>query len=341
MVIFRVDANSMIGRGHMMRCISIATSIKILGGKVLFVTREDSETELLDMRFMDYITVPSEKLCSEEAITRLIKIITEKEAGVCVIDSYDINNDVFISLRGLCKTVLIEDFLYETYNPDVLVNYNIYAEKLDYVHKYTPGTKLVLGMDYAPVAQEFSNLGKNKAKREIKSILVTTGGSDPEEIAPGIIDSLLDCVDDDVRLRVVTTKISPTRDLLYKMSNSCSQIVIEQDVTNMAKLMSMCDIAVSAAGSTIYELMCMGIPTCAFAFVHNQEMLLESLVDNDLIEYGGNYVKNRNKFYGDLVLGVRKLLKEENREILLNNIEQLNIGKGADNLARLIMTYDV
>ena len=44
MVVFRVDANSMIGKGHMKRCVAIAKAIRLLGGSVLFVTREDSDT---------------------------------------------------------------------------------------------------------------------------------------------------------------------------------------------------------------------------------------------------------------------------------------------------------
>lgn len=341
MIIFRVDANSMIGRGHMMRCISIATTIKMNGGKVLFVTREDSETEILDSRFMEYVTVPSEQLCSSEAINKLKKIIAENDSSVCVVDSYDVSNEAFDSLREICKVILVEDILYDVYDVDCIVNYNIYAEKMKYSEKYSSKTELLLGMDYAPIRQEFVNtINKRQKNGEINTILVTTGGSDPEELAPGIVDSLLDCVDDNVRLRVVTTKNSPTRDILYKMSNSCSQIVIEQDVQNMAKLMSMCDIAVSAAGSTCYELMSMGIPTCVFSFVHNQDMILETLVERDLMMYGGNFLKSPTKFYGDLVFGVKKLMKEEIREKLLENIAELNIGIGAENLAKAIMKYD-
>ena len=68
MVIFRVDANSMIGKGHMKRCVTIAKNIKLLGGNVLFVTREDSDTTILENNFMEFRTVPSVKLVSDEAI---------------------------------------------------------------------------------------------------------------------------------------------------------------------------------------------------------------------------------------------------------------------------------
>ena len=88
MVIFRVDANSMIGKGHMKRCIAIAKAIRLLGGSVLFVTREDSDLSVLENNFMEYKTVPSMTLGSEKAINCLKDIIVENHAKVC----YDASN---------------------------------------------------------------------------------------------------------------------------------------------------------------------------------------------------------------------------------------------------------
>ena len=116
MVVFRVDANSMIGKGHMKRCVSIAKAIRLLGGSVLFVTREDSDTSLIEGNFMEYETVPSMTLGSEKAINCLKDIISEKNAKVCVVDSYDVSNTAFNSLKEVCKVILIEDYLYEVYD---------------------------------------------------------------------------------------------------------------------------------------------------------------------------------------------------------------------------------
>lgn len=339
MVVFRVDANSMIGKGHMMRCISIATSIRMMGGKVLFVTRDDSDTDILDSKFMEYRTVTSAKLCSEESTEELKEILEEVKADVCVVDSYDVSDDFFKSIKKVSKVILIEDISYGVFDVDALVNYNIYTSKMDYENKYPGTTKLILGMDYAPVRPEFASVTK-KNYSEVNTILVTTGESDLYEVAPGIVDSLLDIVDDNVRLRVLTSKNSPTRDILYKMSNSSSQIIIEQDVMNMPKLLSVTDIAVTASGPICYDFLTMGVPTCAFLYDYNQKMLLDTLVEKDLVSYGGDYIKNKNKFYGELVSGVQKLFDEEERKKLVSNADAYKLGKSNDNLAKAIMQFE-
>ena len=341
MVIFRVDANSMIGKGHMKRCVAIAKAIKLLGGRVLFVTREDSDISVLENDFMEYKTVPSMTLGSEKAIECLKEIIVENGAKVCVVDSYDVSDTAFRSLKEVSKVVLIEDYLYDVYDVDCVVNYNLYVEKLDYMSKYKNDTTLLLGMDYAPFGYDTSlSLRKPPINGEIESIMVYTGELDPHELAPGIVDSLLDCMDDSVRLRVVTSKPATTRDVLFKMSNTSSQIIVEPDITNYQKLLKNCDIAVTIADSVCYDILSSNIPACVFQSDYSQNMLLKSLTERNLMVYGGDYVNKSNKFYGDLVEGVKSLIDMDKRKEICKNILGLDLGRGAANLAKAILNYE-
>lgn len=340
MVIFRVDANSMIGKGHLKRCIAIAKAIRLLGGSVLFVTREDSDLSVLENNFMDYRTVPSMTLGSEKAINCLKDIIVENHAKVCVVDSYDVSNTAFCSLKEVCKVILIEDYLYDVYDVDCVINYNLYSDKINYESKYSSATKLLLGMEYAPFGNDFQGSFRIIDKHDIDSILVYTGELDPHELAPGIVDSLLDCIDDNVRLRVVTNKNATTRDILFKMSNSSSQIIVEHDIASYSKLIKSCDIAVTIADSVCYEILSSNIPACVFQSDYSQNMLLKSLTESGLMVYGGDYVNKSNKFYGDLVEGVKKLENEEERIKIRANIAGLKLGRGANNLAKAILEYE-
>lgn len=340
MVVFRVDANSMIGKGHMKRCVRLAKAIRLLGGSVLFVTREDSDTSLIEGNFMEYETVPSMTLGSEKAINCLKDIISEKNAKVCVVDSYDVSNTAFNSLKEVCKVILIEDYLYEVYDVDAIVNYNLYADKIDYMSKYKGSTKLLLGIEYAPYGNEFLGSFRVIDKHDIDSIMVYTGETDPHELAPGIVDSLLDCIDDSVRLRVVTSKNATTRDILFKMSNTSSQIIVEPDIASYSKLLKGCDIAVTIADSVCYDILSSNVPAVVFQSDYSQNMLLKSLTNSGLMVYGGDYVNKSNKFYGDLVAGVNKLTGEEERMKIRANIAGLKLGQGANNLAKAILEYE-
>ena len=340
MVVFRVDANSMIGKGHMKRCVAIAKAIRLLGGSVLFVTREDSDTSLIEGNFMEYETVPSMTLGSEKAINCLKDIISEKNAKVCVVDSYDVSNTAFNSLKEVCKVILIEDYLYEVYDVDAIINYNLYADKIDYMTKYKGSTKLLLGIEYAPYGNEFLGSFRVIDKHDIDSIMVYTGELDPHDLAPGIVDSLLDCIDDSVRLRVVTSKNATTRDILFKMSNTSSQIIVEPDIASYSKLLKGCDIAVTIADSVCYDILSSNVPAVVFQSDYSQNMLLKSLTNSGLMAYGGDFVNKSNKFYGDLVAGVNKLTSEEERMKIRANIAGLKLGQGANNLAKAILEYE-
>lgn len=340
MVVFRVDANSMIGKGHMKRCVAIAKAIRLLGGSVLFVTREDSDTSLIESNFMEYETVPSMTLGSEKAINCLKDIISEKNAKVCVVDSYDVSNTAFNSLKEVCKVILIEDYLYEVYDVDCVINYNLYADKIDYMSKYKSSTKLLLGIEYAPYGNEFLGSFRVIDKHDIDSIMVYTGELDPHELAPGIVDSLLDCIDDSVRLRVVTSKNATTRDILFKMSNTSSQIIVEPDLASYSKLLKSCDVAVTIADSVCYDILSINVPAVVFQSDYSQNMLLKSLTNTGMMVYGGDYVNKSNKFYGDLVTGVKKLTNEEERMKIRANIASLKLGQGANNLAKAILEYE-
>lgn len=340
MFVFRVDSNSMIGVGHMYRCVAIAKALKIMGKEVMFVCREDSDVSMLQQSFLPYRFVPSVRLGSEEAINTLKDIMCELRANVCIVDSCDIDNTGLKSLKEKCKVVLIEDKLYEVMDVDCIINPNIYTSKLNYENKYPNNVDLLLGMDYSPCIIDAISGNKKKQIGDIKNLLVFVGENDRYELAPGIVDSLLDILNDDVRVRVVTSKYSATKDRLFKMSNYSSQIVVEQDVVNFSKLLNSCDAAVFSADAVCYDLLRYNVPSCIFVSDDSQQTLMDSFVENNLAIYGGNYIKNKNKFYGELVIGVIKLMTIKDRQEIILNIEKLNLGNGAENIAKAILKYE-
>lgn len=340
MVVFRVDSNSMIGKSHMYRCLAIAKAMKLMGKEVLFVCREDSDVSDIQKSFLDYRLVPSMRLGSDEAINILKDIINEVHAGVCVVDSYDIDNGGLKRIREVCKVVYVDDYCYEIMDVDCVINSNIFAEKLDYMSKYPANVELLLGIDYATFSMDYVVGNSKKDKSYINTVLVYTGELDRYELAPGIVDTLLDCMDDNVRIKVLTNKNSVTKDRLFQMSNYSSQLIIEQDVQNFSKLLGQCDAAVFCAEPVCYDLLRFGIPSCVYVNDNNQKMFYKSMVEKNLAVAGGNCVDSKNKFYYNLREGILKLADEECRKSLIENISKLNIGSGAEKVAKAILKYE-
>lgn len=102
----------------------------------------------------------------------------------------------------------------------------------------------------------------------VRSILLTTGNADAEGVTGVIIDSLLPTLlQERIRLRVVIGPLNASKRQLHKRYSNCEQVELLENVTNMAVLMRECDIAVSACGTTLYELAACGVPTVGFSMV--------------------------------------------------------------------------
>ena len=76
----RVDANSEIGMGHMMRCISIAEALKEEGTKVKFPVAGNDAVDILTQRGMEYLVLNTDfrDMESEESVLKTILDKNEK-----------------------------------------------------------------------------------------------------------------------------------------------------------------------------------------------------------------------------------------------------------------------
>ena len=57
---------------------------------------------------------------------------------------------------------------------------------------------------------------------------------------------------------------------LKEMEHQYPPIKIHKNITNMSDYMRGCEMAVSAGGTTLFELCACGIPTVCFSFAENQ-----------------------------------------------------------------------
>ncbi len=65
-----------------------------------------------------------------------------------------------------------------------------------------------------------------------------------------------------------------------------SNLTVYHDVSDMASLMKKCDIAITAGGSTIYELAAIGVPMICFSYALNQEQLVRYMGENVTVSIG-------------------------------------------------------
>ncbi|WP_242832572.1 glycosyltransferase [Clostridium saccharoperbutylacetonicum] len=165
---------------------------------------------------------------------------------------------------------------------DFIVNQNINARDLNYEDNINSSTKLFLGTQYCMIRDEFREAYKSKViKKEIQDILLTLGGMDNNNNTLKILEKIKDI---NKKLHVVIGSafdkelIEKIQDITKRHNN----IYIYENV-NMAQLMLKCDVAISACGSTLYELAAMSVPTIGIVLAENQKFVAEKMKEMNLI----------------------------------------------------------
>lgn len=351
MVVIRADANSKIGMGHVMRCLSVADALVKRGEEVLFVTADDTPVPLLTKKGIPYRVLHTDYADMEAELPELLAVLREltlraesPEAALLqrntsiLVDSYYVTEKYLAALKSRITTIYMDDVYAFSYPVDMLINYNIYGEEMGYEKDAAfADTKLLLGAKYVPLREEFSAAEQGRTVAD-GGILITTGGSDSFNLAGQLLMEAMkyDALKEK-EYHVVSGSLNPHIGELQALAQKHENIHIHCNVTNMAELMAESEVALSAGGSTLYELCAMGVPVIAFSFAENQERLVQTFVKRGIAQYGGNYRTDGNKMIQNTIAGLETLLEDENlRTEYREKARTLVDGKGADRIAEAI-----
>lgn len=275
MLIIRTDGNREIGSGHIMRCASIASEMQKLGEEILFVVSDAQSASLIDaIGFSEEIIGGNSQSFSADDGAALEQLAKGREATAILVDSYAVCDSFFAPLSGKIAVTYLDDAY--TFTNGILdapkkwdvarvVNYGFGCSEANYRVVYgSNGTDLLIGPVYAPVRKEFVDQDYSAAA-SIRHILVTSGGTSPEQALERMVQGCLGALPD-VCIDVLVGRMADFDNSAFRNAN----LVIHNDVQDMASLMLSADLAVCAAGSTLYELCCMGVPTIALPIAENQ-----------------------------------------------------------------------
>lgn len=292
-IFIRADGNAKIGAGHLMRCLTIAGAFTEKQ-QIEFVCADEESAALArsggfatQVLHTDYGNMEAELPAWAEmfgggtgAQVRFSRVI--------LVDSYYVTNAYLTALGCYGAVVLLDDMIKQSWNADAIINYNAFARVSMYEALGSPyKTVYYAGSSYIPIRREFCNRAY-KVRGQVEHILITTGGGDAENIAGQILDKIWE---KSREYHVVTGHFNPHYESLLEQSAHEKNIHIYHDVKDMAALMERCDLAVTAGGTTVYELSAIGVPFVCFSYAENQEMLTEYIGRKQIAGFGGAYHK--------------------------------------------------
>lgn len=323
-----------------MRCLTIAQQLARLtaAGRadIAFVCADGQSAELVRRQGFEALVLETDYKDMESELPVWERLLRGKSVSALLVDSYYVTDVYLKGLRGYGPVILLEDFGKRAYPADTVINYNAPADLQSYRRLYEgTGTRLLIGSRYIPIREQFCGRVCGVSER-VREVLITTGGGDEENIAGQILRSIYR---EEIQFHLVVGQFNPFYGELEKLADTHGGITLHSGVTDMAGLMSRADIAVTAGGSTIYELAALGIPFICFSYAENQEALTEYIGRKGIAGFAGAY----HRAAEETLEAVRRLFETLAEDAALRQTyhdRELTLAdqKGAERLAKEIMS---
>ena len=245
-IVINVSGNIKIGLGHVYNTLLIAS--QILNHEIIFIV--DSHSDLAYKKIKEYNFV-----VYKQKNIDLIEDIKILRPDLVINDCLDTSIKFITDLKKLkCKVINFEDLGAGSKFADVVVN-PIYKQKNKIKSHY-------FGHKYFSIRDEFFHHPEKKICKKVQNILITFGGTDPNNFSYKVLSSIYDfCINENIIIHVIAG-IGYTK---YETLKKFPKIYIHKNVKNISDYIFNSDIVFSACGRTVYEIAFVGIPSIVMA----------------------------------------------------------------------------
>jgi len=246
-----------------MRCLALAGAWRDAGGTVSLAAAElpDALSPRVTAEGVSVSRIHAAPGGAEDA-GETAALAHRLRADWVVIDGDRLGSDFLQTVRAAgFRVLLIDDFADRDFFPaDLIVNPNLDDNGEPY-RKRGATARLLMGPSYVLLRREFRQGTEKREPRQTGNrILVTLGGSDPENLTRKIVDALAHSA---LEVTAIAGAGYDKVDELRKLNASNVRVVFNPP--NMAQLMKDHDQAVIAAGGTLWELLSMGCAVLSYS----------------------------------------------------------------------------
>jgi UDP-2,4-diacetamido-2,4,6-trideoxy-beta-L-altropyranose hydrolase len=297
--LFRTDANTQIGTGHLMRCLALAEALRTEGSECTFLCR-GAGLGVLAKKITDaghaMLTLP--EATENNTVADFPQLAHanwlpggwQNDVAAClgringlpsfewlIVDHYALDSRWEKAMRSkVTRIMVIDDLADRQHDCDLLLDQNLGRDASDYSQLVPGGSAVLVGPYYALLRPEFAVLRAHSLHRrsipQFKHLLITMGGVDHADATGKVLEVLLDCtLPADMRITVVMGSHAPWLERVKLLAEQMPQPTeVKVNVNHMAQLMAESDLAIGAAGSTSWERCCLGLPTVIVVLAANQ-----------------------------------------------------------------------
>lgn len=303
-ILFRADASRLQGTGHVMRCLTLAEELTRRGHEVHLLTNESGvdwlETVISEAAIVVHRTAQHSMNSSEIASVAPDWVVT---------DSYEIPASEISALQPLYSVMAIVDGDDRGIRASLYLDHNLGSERG--LWSVTTRDRLLAGSEFALIRDALLTQRRPQPWRlqgAVPHVVAVMGGSDPTGTIVTVAAGLTQ-IDRDFTATVVVGDL--WRADVEESLTGRAGFQIVAPTSELPTILGQANIAVSAAGTSAWELCTLGVPSLLIAVVENQRESLVRLVEKGLV-VGLNLMDTTHKIAEDnIVEAVERLLCDE------------------------------
>lgn len=275
----RADANPSIGMGHVMRCLALAQAWQDRGGDVCLISalRLPALIARMQAEKLELVPMTAEPGSTED---QALTVATARQKGArwIVLDGYFFTAGYMLDIqRSGFHLLLLDDVAdRDLGGVESILNQNAYASPELYA-RFQPGPHLLLGCPHTLLRRDFLEQRGSKLIPETGTrVLVTMGGADPANVTQLVMKSLAIASSRSLDVRII---VGAANSHLAALQHELTQLQtvhhaeILVNPPDMPGQMAWSDVTITAAGSSCWELFCLGVPSIVLQTSDDQKFM--------------------------------------------------------------------
>ena len=211
-IAFRFDAGPSIGSGHLIRCTALAEALRTLEHQILFLCRNplSDPPPYPVLFFAPPLPVSTdgryEVMDIIDELSAIQTLIPERQIDCLIVDHYGAGEAYFSALQGCVGLLVALDDTHRHPIPvDLVVNGNIYAERLS----YPEASASLIGPWYLPLRKTFQSVTPRPISPRVRKVYLTSGGADPLRFCKTALEWLLALPQDHIQIHLIAGQVFP------------------------------------------------------------------------------------------------------------------------------------
>lgn len=288
-ILFRADASSQMGAGHLMRMVALGQFLSDAGYEIHFATIPHNIQLVEYLRSEGFQVHCLKKEASWDALKdgeQLAGIAGQIRPAWVVLDGYHFDADYELKIKQSKFSLLrMVDIPSGHYYADVVLNQNYGAE--DMAYSVEKNTRILAGLKYVMLRREFRQMDLPSSRKENEPfhILVSLGNvpSKTDALNLKIVQGFSGISKKGLSATMIIGRMNGESGRVQeKIQRVAWPIEVKSHSQNMAEEMSKADLAIVSGGSTMWELMHMRVPFLAISLTQEQRSYLPLLAGNGL-----------------------------------------------------------